>query len=272
MGISINSNISATRASQFLATNHQNLQKSLDRLSSGKRITEPADDAGGMAVSMKLENEINQLEGAANNIANAISFLQVQDGILENIGNIVMRLGELKSMSEDVLQDGSTIYDSEVADLSAQLLAYNTTATIPKFNGVNLLDSTSNLTVTAAGQSITISRHDIGTALTSATSSDDFTGLTVVGDITSADDVNEVLEQVAALRAVNGGEANQLKYALADVSTQVTNLTAAYGRIMDVDIAAESANLARQQILVQASAAMTAQANTSNDVALLLLQ
>ena len=273
MGISINSNISATRASQFLATNHQNLQKSLDRLSSGKRITEPADDAGGMAVSMKLENEINQLEGAANNIANAISFLQVQDGILENIGNIVMRLGELKSMSEDVLQNGSTIYDSEVADLSAQLLAYNTTATIPKFNGVNLLDSTSNLTVTAAGQSITISRHDIGTALTSGdNNSDDFTGLTVVGDITSADDVNEVLEQVAALRAVNGGEANQLKYALADVSTQVTNLTAAYGRIMDVDIAAESANLARQQILVQASAAMTAQANTSNDVALLLLQ
>ena len=94
----------------------------------------------------------------------------------------------------------------------------------------------------------------------------------MVGDITSADDVNEVLEQVAALRAVNGGETNQLRYALADVNTQVTNLTAAYGRIMDVDIAAESANLARQQILVQASAAMTAQANSSNDVALLLLQ
>ena len=97
---------------------------------------------------MKLENEINQLEGAANNIANAISFLQVQDGILENISNIVMRLGELKSMSDDVLQDGSTIYDSEVADLSTQLDTY-TTATNNTFNGVNLLDSTSNLTVTA---------------------------------------------------------------------------------------------------------------------------
>ena len=82
MGISINTNISATRASQFLASNHQNLQKSLDRLSSGKRITQPADDAGGLAVSMKLENSINQLEGVSNNIANAISFLQVQDGIL----------------------------------------------------------------------------------------------------------------------------------------------------------------------------------------------
>ena len=160
MGISINTNISATRASQFLASNHQNLQKSLDRLSSGKRITQPADDAGGLAVSMKLENSINQLEGAANNIANAISFLQVQDGILENIGNIVMRLGELKSMSEDVIQNGTTIYDSEVTDLSAQLNAY-TTATNNTFNGVNLLDSTSDLTVTAGSQSITISRHDI---------------------------------------------------------------------------------------------------------------
>ena len=272
MGISINTNISATRASQFLASNHQNLQKSLDRLSSGKRITQPADDAGGLAVSMKLENSINQLEGAANNIANAISFLQVQDGILENIGNIVMRLGELKSMSEDVIQNGTTIYDSEVTDLSAQLNAY-TTATNNTFNGVNLLDSTGDLTVTAGSQSITISRHDIATALTSGdNNNNDFTNLTLVGNITSADDVNEVLEQVAALRAVNGGETNQLQYALADVNTQVTNLTAAYGRIMDVDIAAESANLARQQILVQASAAMTAQANTSNDVALLLLQ
>ena len=187
------------------------MQKSLDRLSSGERITEPADDAGGMAVSMKLRMKLITLKELRTTSLTPFLSYKVQDGILENI-QIVMRLGELKSMSEDVLQDGSTIYDSEVADLSAQLLAYNTTATIPKFNGVNLLDSTSNLTVTAAGQSITISRHDIGTALTSATSSDDFTGLTLVGDITSADDVNEVLEQVAKLQAVNGGEANQLKF------------------------------------------------------------
>ena len=271
MSLSISSNIAATRASQFLANNHQNLQKSLDRLSSGKRITEPADDAGGLAVSMKLENEINQLEGAASNLANAISFLQVQDGLLDNIANIVMRLGELKSMSEDVLQTGSTIYDSEVTDLSAQLNTY-TTAANNTFNDVNLLDSASDLTITAAGQSITISRHDVATALTSTTNTVNFTGLTVVGGITDSDDVNEVLDNIAALRATNGGEANQLQYKMADVNTQVTNLTAAYGRIMDVDIAAESANLAKQQILVQASAAMVAQANTANNVALTLLQ
>ena len=271
MSLTINSNIAATRASNYLASNHQNLQKSLDRLSSGKRITEPADDAGGLAVSLKLENEINQLEGAANNLANAISFLQVQDGLLDNIANIVMRLGELKSMSEDVLMTGSTIYDSEVTDLSAQLNTY-TTAANNKFNDVNLLDSASDLTITAAGQSITISRHDVATALTSTTNTVNFTNLTVVGGITDADDVNEVLDNIAALRATNGGEANELQYKMADVSTQVTNLTAARGRIMDVDIAAESANLAKQQILVQASAAMVAQANSANNVALTLLQ
>ena len=78
MAISINTNMAATRASHFLASNHSNLQKSLDRLSSGKRITEPADDAGGLAVAMKLNHSINGLRGASN-ISNAISFLQVQD-------------------------------------------------------------------------------------------------------------------------------------------------------------------------------------------------
>ena len=80
------------------------------------------------------------------------------------------------------------------------------------------------------------------------------------------------IEAVAGLRAKNGGQVRRLQYQLANVETQITNLTAANGRIVDVDIAAESANLARQQVLVQASAAMTAQANMSNDVALMLLQ
>ena len=82
----------------------------------------------------------------------------------------------------------------------------------------------------------------------------------------------QALENIATLRANNGGQVKRLMYAQADVETKISNMTAAHGRIMDVDIAAESSNLARQQILVQASAAMTAQANSSNDVALMLLQ
>ena len=109
MGISINTNIAASRASHFLASNHANLQKSLDRLSSGRRITEPADDAGGLAVAMKLNHSIQGLSGASKNIGNAISFLQVQDGILDSAGQIVSRMGELQGMSTDVLKNTGDI-------------------------------------------------------------------------------------------------------------------------------------------------------------------
>ena len=119
MGISVNTNVAATRAGMYLATNHANLQKSLDRLSSGKRITEPADDAGGLAVSMKLEHVSKVLTGASHNISNAISFLQVQDGILDTAGKIVTRMGELQGMAVDVTKNSSDIdnYEAEFHDL-----------------------------------------------------------------------------------------------------------------------------------------------------------
>ena len=107
-----------------------------------------------------------------------------------------------------------------------------------------------------------------GTALKTAIDKSSFGGGTA---LTTAE-ITAALEYIATQRATNGGEVNRLRFAQANVESQVTNLTAAHGRIMDVDIAAESSNLAKQQILVQASAAMTAQANMSNDVALLLLQ
>ena len=118
MGISINTNAAATNASMFLASNHANLQKSLDRLSSGKRITEPADDAGGLAVSMKLEHSSTMLQAVSRNISNAVSLLQVQDGILKTAADIVTRVGELKAMFDDVTKstaDGD-LYEAELAD------------------------------------------------------------------------------------------------------------------------------------------------------------
>ena len=136
MAISINTNMAATRPSHFLASNHANLQRSLDRLSSGKRITQPADDAGGLAVAMKLNHSINGLRGASNNISNAISFLQVQDGILDSVGQIVSRMGELQSMSTGVTKSGDDIalYEAEFNDLRSQLFQM----TKSTFNGVGL--------------------------------------------------------------------------------------------------------------------------------------
>jgi flagellin len=273
MSLSINTNIAATRASQYLASNHQNLQKSLDRLSSGKRITGPADDAGGLAVSMKLEHSINGLKGVANGISNGISLLQVQDGVFQSMGDIITRIGELKSMYDDVSKSSTDqgLYDSELADLAGQIGSMAATT----FNSVDLfagnLGGADALEVqldTSGSNSMEISDTAVDAAGTALKTIIDGT---TFGTITTAN-ITAALDYVAGLRAGNGGEVKRLEYALASVNTQITNLTAANGRIVDVDIAQESANLAKQQILVQASASMVAQANSANNVALQLLQ
>ena len=314
MGISINTNIAASRASQFLASNHANLQKSLDRLSSGRRITEPADDAGGLAVAMKMKHSIQGLSGASKNIGNAISFLQVQDGILASAGDIVSRMGELKGLYGDVLKSTTdkATYDAEFSDLQGQLYQLSQS----KFNGVDLFDAdgsetfgtvteTLNVNITengSSGSSVAISQAALLSGLTftittgvaatktgagwSDTNTNSGNDTVDDGDQSIAvntgnkltfGDMNSdlftlALSNIATLRASNGGQVKRLQYAQADVDSKIGNMTAAHGRIMDVDIASESSNLAKQQILVQASAAMTAQANSANQVALMLLQ
>ena len=276
MSLTINTNIAATRASKYLASNHQNLQKSLDRLSSGKRITGPADDAGGLAVSMKLQFSIDGLKGVANGISNGISMLQVQDGVFESIGNIVSRIGELKSMYDDVSKSSTDqdLYDAELVDLASQVSSF---ASGSSFNGVDLFGgllggaNAKEVSLDASGtNTMEFSDTDIDAAGTEVKNIIDATTFGAGG--LSVTDITNALNEVAGLRAGNGGEAKRLQFALSDVNSQIANLTAANGRIVDVDIAAESANLARQQILVQASAAMVAQANSSNNVALTLLQ
>ena len=276
MGISINTNVAATRAGMYLGTNHANLQKSLDRLSSGRRITEPADDAGGLAVSMKLEHTGKVLQGVANNISNAISLMQVQDSALDSIGKIVSRIGELQGMYNDVTKSTAdkALYDSEFTDLKAQITAI---ASNTVFNGIDVFGGAGTLEVflnedqSTAGGSLTITDVDVDAA-TDMTALLADTSLADIPTDESDGDISQTLEEVAGHRATNGGEVRRLQYALANVQSQITNLSAANGRIVDVDIAAESSNLAKQQVLVQASAAMTAQANVANDVVLLLLQ
>ena len=105
MPLNINTNTAASSASYYLSKNNASLPKSLNRFSSGSRITQPADDAGGLAVSMKLRGTISRLSGVEKNIDNAISFLQVQDGVLESAGKILDRMAELKALSKDVLKN-----------------------------------------------------------------------------------------------------------------------------------------------------------------------
>ena len=312
MPLNINTNAAASSASYHLSKNNAALQKSLTRLSSGSRITQPADDAGGLAVSMKLSGTINRLSGVEKNIDNAISFLQVQDGILDSAGKILDRMAELKALSQDVLKNDSDIanYNLEFQNLQVQLhqmsqttfngVSLAGTGSTAIFGGSNVQDVTVSIFTSATGESgskVSINKTMLLSALTidaSDLTSASFTNAgknnaaaagtggifsfaadTVAGTMTldkvSVAVFTQALQNVATLRAENGGSVSRLQFSKESAAAQKTNLEAANGRIMDVDIATESTRLAKYNILVQASASMLSQANATSNVAMMLL-
>ena len=327
MALTINTNSAASTASYYLSKNNAALQKSLTRLSSGSRINKPADDAGGLAVSMKLNASISRMQGVNNNIQNAVSFLEVQDGVLEGSASILSRMGELKALSQDVLKNDSDIanYNAEFKNLQVQLyqmsqetfngvslFATTTTATgvtSTVFGGTEIQDNTVDIYTTergGGGSKVSINKTAMLSAVTfdanAAAGADRTnsvawatTGLTGAfvsegaaysadfsfASVTSAGakelaDVGtsfftKALENIATLRAENGGSTSRLNFSLEHANRTQTNLEAANGRIIDTDIAAESTRLAKYNILVQASASMLAQANVTPQTALMLL-
>ena len=310
MPLTINTNSAAAKANMHLERNNDMLRKSLNRLSSGSRIVQPVDDAGGLAVSMKLESAITRLSGAQINVQNAISFLEVQDGVMDAAGKILNRMIELKGLSEDVMKNVSDKenYDREFRDLQMQI--YDMTQV--QFNGVSLFaefqedgttqakfndtsnDNTLSVFTSAEGSSgtiVSVSKAALLSALTinagtvdslqEFDTDDDTTIFSFASqDASEVFDLSEVsvgvftqaLENIATLRADNGGTMSRLRFASDNIATTKTNMEAANGRIIDVDVAAESTRLAKYNVLIQASASMLAQANTNNDVALMLLR
>jgi flagellin len=265
---------------------------------------------------MKLNASISRLSGAQNNMQSAISFLEVQDGILESAGKILNRMNELKGMaSQDPMKSAQDIasYDNEFRDLQVQIFQMSNQT----FNGVSLFanfaldgneslfrtdsrNNTISIHASADGSTgpivslhkaallsaITIDADDLtarnaftgadnsaakgtgGTFSFAASSSTD----TMTLDKVSSAVFEQALSNVAFLRAQVGGTMSRVTFASENIALQKTNMKAALGRIVDVDIAEESTELAKYNILTQASAAMLAQANTSADVALMLLR
>src|SRR3954467_7414866 len=162
MSVVINTNYSATVASNNLATSNSMLQKSMNRLSSGSKIVNPADDAGGLAVSMKLSAAAKRSGAAASNIGNSVSYLQSQDGVLKVTGKVLDRLSELKTLYSDPTKNSDDLanYDSEFTALQDEL----SSLTGESFNGVNLFGS-ADLTVSVSedgtSSSVTIQGRDL---------------------------------------------------------------------------------------------------------------
>jgi flagellin len=271
MSVVINTNYAANVASNNLATSNSMLQKSLNRLSSGSKIVNPSDDAGGLAVSMKLSAAAVRQGAVAANIGNAVSLLQTQDGALKVSGAVLQRISELNVLYDDVTKSATdkANYDTEFTALQAQLTANAG----EKFNGVALFGSTSvgNVAVTEDGlTSVTVAARDL-------TSSINGVGVITAGAVTSLSSVtvaqiSTAIENVATMRATNGSEQSRLGFASELVTVNKANLEAANSRITDVDVAAESTQLARWNILVSAGTSMLAQANQSAQSALKLLQ
>lgn len=263
-------------AAHYLKQNQQQLQKSLKRLSSGKKIIGGGDDPGGLAVAMKINASIKRLAGAENNIQNGISYLEVQDGLLETMGNILTRMSELKGLhSDDPLKSDSEkdAYASEYNDLVTQLGEIKDM----EFNGQALF-GTANATKT-----ITIGVNADGTSNTVEISISNLsqTNLNTVAALGSGTaqtiaavtvpQLSDALDELAELRGGNGSGQNRLQFTAQSLSLQKNNMQSALSRIEDIDLAEETANLAKYSIMTQASAAMVAQANSQNDIALMLL-
>ena len=329
MTLQISTNTAANKASFYLAQSQRRLSQTLDRLSSGKRLTSPVQDPGSLAVAMKLEAAINRISGAVNNVNNGISFLEVQDGMLETAGRIVDRMSELKGLaSQDPMksEQDQASYDNEFRDLQMQLYDIANM----KFNGVSLFanftsDATGAVTSTEAifnagsqdlsrdnsltiytssegsgGSKVSVHRLLLLSALTvnqntdignEWSSANNKAGTQEIGYTTepltfasqnlsdtlslkqiSVNVITKALENISYLRAQNGASGSRLYFSSDSLAKQKTNMRAALGRIVDADIAEETTNLAKYQVLSQAAASMLSQANSNTEIALMLIR
>ena len=327
MSVQITTNTAAGKASFYLSQNQKRLSRTLDRLSSGKRLTSPVDDPGSLAVAMKLEAAINRTAGAVNNINNAISFLEVQDGMLETAGKIIDRMSELKGLaSQDPMksEQDQASYDNEFRDLQMQLYDISQMT----FNGVSLfgnyatditgavtsfeskfkadkqslsLDNSMTIHTSPEGSkgskvsvhrllllsALTVSQKlsightwssaSNGTAASSNTNNIiTFASNSLGGTLSlkqmSVGVINQALENISYLRAQNGASGSRLYFSSDSLAKQKTNMRAALGRIVDADIAEETTNLAKYQVLSQAAATMLSQANSNTEIALMLIR
>jgi flagellin len=279
MPLIVNTNVAAMNAQRYLTNNTSGLGKTMEKLASGYRINRAGDDAAGLQVSEKLRAQIRGSQKALDNVQDGINMLNIADGALQTITDAVQRMRELAvQASNDTYSTAQrsamqTEYDSLVSGITQM-------AEAAQFNDINLLDGTD----AASGIKLQITANQGGTADDLDISS----GLLDINDITSgisggslADHdgaqsaiaaLDTALDDINAARGRLGAFTNRLEYTAQNLATNIENTSASESRVRNVDVAAESSSLARNQILQQAASAMLAQANQSPQIALSLLR
>ena len=266
----INTNYSALSSGRQLGESQGMLNKSLARLSSGSKLVNPSDDAAGFAVSARFDAQINRTQAAVDNIGNAVSFSQTQDGYLKKVARALDRMSELSILALDETKSDTDrgLYNNEFTKLGAFVTASSTR----DFNGVSMFGgNVINVTVNSEGtSSFAYSAVDLA-ANTSYTAATGSTITTTTLATTALTNVKRAINQLATDRATVGANQAALNMYQEQLGVSKDNLTAANSRIKDVNVADESTTFAKYNILVQAGTAMLAQANASPQSALRLL-
>jgi flagellin len=265
----INTNIAALDAANDLNQSNSALNASLARLSTGSQLVTAADNPAGLAESISLNAQIGQTNAANGNVSNAISFLQTQDGYLQQVG---AALDQMASLAVEA-QDG-TISSTQAQDYQKEFAAlgsYISATALQTFNGVSLFSS-AGLSVTTDGSGtpyvtgyVALGAGNYSTAVQADIS-------TSTGAVTALSDVTAAISTLGTDRASVGAAEERLQYTGQALTVLATNLTAANSQISDVDVASESTKFAKEQILVQSGTAMLAQANQNPQNVLKLIE
>jgi len=268
--ISVTNNIASLNAQGNVNKSQFGLSKAMEKLSSGLRINRAGDDAAGLAISEKLRANTRALSQASRNASDGISLIQTAEGSMSQISDMLVRMKELAEQAST-----GTVGTSERGYINTEFVALRTEITrisdSTKFNDQALLDGTLSKKIQVgitANENITVSIADIDAAALILASNINTATAAQAALTTTATAVGTVASRRASLGALQ----NRFESITSSIDNQVENLSAAESRIRDVDIASETANLTKYNILMQAGIAILAQANQAPSIALSLLK
>jgi flagellin len=277
MGLRISTNVASLNAQKNLVGTKHQLERSLARLSSGYRINQAADDAAGLAISEKLKGQIKGLYQAGRNAQDGVSLVQVAEGGLNEVSSMLIRLRELAiQASSDTIGDTERKFiDVEYQQLKSEVQRI---AEVTEYNGTDLLNGTGGIMDIQVGIHNDPFKDRISFNSAAADASLEALGIVAEsvaskqGAQLSLSRVDDAIVSVNAIRANFGALQNRLQSTIANISIFNENLSAANSRIRDTDIAAETAELTRNQILMRAGVSVLGQANQTSQMALSLLE
>lgn len=279
MGLRISTNVSSLTAQRHLRNTRRLLDQSLERLSSGYRINRAGDDAAGLAISEKLRAKTRGLVQAQRNASDGVSLIQVAEGGLQEIQNILVRLRELgvQAASDTIGPQERRYLNEEYQSLKEEI---DRIANVTEFNGTVLLDGTGgslDFQVNTGGLNLLGVDRITFDAFKSDVNSDKL-GLGELGVESKYDaqmslsTIDSAIENVSSIRGDLGAIENRLTSSIRNLAVSIENLSAANSRIKDVDIATETSTLTRNSVLMQAGVSVLTQANSIPKMALTLLQ